>query len=53
MTQVSSSAFKLEKEIQNLIENNLDTLFGLKFVRSEVAIKGFRIDTLGFDSEKT
>ncbi|MBM3456367.1 MAG: hypothetical protein FJX80_14725, partial [Bacteroidetes bacterium] len=51
MTHVSSSAFKLEKEIQNLIENNLDTLFGLKFVRSEVAIKGFRIDTLGFDSE--
>jgi len=51
MTNVSSSAFKLEKEIQNLIENNLDTLFGLKFVRSEVAIKGFRIDTLGFDSE--
>lgn len=43
--------FKLEKDIQNAIENNLDTIFGYKLVKSEFIIKSYRIDTLAFDEE--
>lgn len=48
---VSSKEFKLEKDIQILIENNLVELLNLQFVKSELSIKNFRIDTLGFDKE--
>lgn len=43
--------FKLEKEIQSLAENNLQTILGLEFVKSEFSINKFRIDTLAFDFE--
>ena len=43
--------FKLEREMQKLIEQSLDTLLGLEFVRSEFSISTFRIDTLAFDKE--
>ena len=48
---VSSKDFKLEKDIQTIIEKNLDELFNLQFVKSELSIRNFRIDTLGFDKE--
>lgn len=48
---VSSIPFKLEKEIQVIVENNLSELFELQLVKSELTIKNFRIDTLGFDEE--
>ena len=48
---VSTVPFKLEKEIQDIVENNLKELFGLQFVKSELTIKNFRLDTLGFDEE--
>ena len=48
---ISTKEFKLEKEIQSLIEKNVDTLFNLQFVKSELTIKNFRIDTLCFDKE--
>ncbi|PLK45378.1 hypothetical protein [Emticicia sp. TH156] len=43
--------FKVEKEIQEIIEKNTDTFFRLEFVRSEFPIGEFRIDTLCFDKE--
>lgn len=43
--------FKLEKEIQDLTEQNLEKIFGLEFVRSELTLNNFRIDTLAFDQE--
>lgn len=43
--------FKLEREIQNLFEQNLTLLTGLEFVKSEFTIKGKRIDTLAYDSQ--
>lgn len=49
LNDVLSNDFKLEKDIQSLIENNLDVLFNLQFVKSELKIKSFRFDTLGFD----
>ncbi len=42
--------FKLEKDIQNLTEKNLSTIFDLHFVKSEFSLNNFRIDTLAFDS---
>ncbi|MGE0020829.1 MAG: DUF5655 domain-containing protein [Draconibacterium sp.] len=51
LKSISPDNFKLEKEIQNLIENNLEELFNLQFVQTELTIKNFRVDTLGFDKE--
>lgn len=43
--------FKLEREIQNLFEENLFQITGLEMVKSEFSIKGKRIDTLAYDSQ--
>jgi len=43
--------FKLEREIQNLFEQNLTLLTGLEMVKSEFTIKGKRIDTLAYDTQ--
>lgn len=45
--------FKLEKEIQDLSEQNLESIFGLEFVRSEFSLNNFRLDTLAFDNESS
>jgi len=42
---------KLEKDIQIIIESNLDTFFGLEFISSEFTVAQFRCDTLAFDKE--
>jgi hypothetical protein len=49
--EVEQSSFKLEKDIQNLIEPNVETFFGLKFVKSEFTVDKYRIDTLCFNEE--
>jgi predicted transport protein len=51
LSGVSVIPFKLEKEIQEVIEGNLKEVFNLDFVKSEFRVKNFRIDTLGFDWE--
>lgn len=43
--------FKLERDIQNIFENNLKELMGLQLVKSEFSIKNKRIDTLAFDKQ--
>jgi len=48
---IKEEPFRLEKEIQDLTEHNLKTIFGLEFVKSEFALNSFRIDTLAFDIE--
>lgn len=48
---IKEKPFRLEKEIQDLTENNLKTIFGFEFVKSEFALNNFRIDTLAFDKE--
>jgi len=49
LIQVDRDPFKLEKHIQQLVEENLSTLFDLQFVVSEFKVGEFRIDTLAFD----
>ena len=48
---IKEKPFRLEKEIQEMTEQNLQMIFGLEFVRSEFALNQFRIDTLAFDKE--
>jgi len=48
---IKEKPFKLEKEIQDLTEENLKAILGLDFVKSEFALNNFRIDTLAFDKE--
>lgn len=51
LKSIPSNNFKLEKDIQSLIEKNLGDLFNLEFVKSELTIKSFRIDTLCYDKQ--
>ena len=51
LERVFAKPFKLEKEIQDLIEKNTETLFGLEFVKSEFSVDTFRLDTLCYDEE--
>jgi predicted transport protein len=52
VTEVHSSSFELEKSLQTLIEKNLETMLGVRFLGSEyptgITHRG-RIDTLGID----
>ncbi|NQV89346.1 MAG: hypothetical protein HQ488_03435 [Parcubacteria group bacterium] len=41
----------LEKDLQELTENNIETVFNLKFVATEFQLNNLRIDTLAFDTE--
>ncbi|NMA74703.1 MAG: DUF91 domain-containing protein [Bacteroidales bacterium] len=43
--------FKLEKDIQRIVEANLERILGYRFIKSEFTIKNNRIDTLAFDEE--
>lgn len=51
LESIREKPFKLEKEIQQLVENNIELLLGLEFVSTEFSIQNFRIDTLAFDKE--
>lgn len=55
LSQIKEMPFKLEREIQNLVEKNLGMLLGLEFVKSEFTIsetvQQLRIDTLAFDAK--
>jgi predicted transport protein len=51
LTPISKVNFELEKNIQKITEDNLDTIFGLEFVCSEYQLQNLRIDTLAFDKE--
>ncbi|AZQ59862.1 hypothetical protein EJ994_14040 [Maribacter sp. MJ134] len=51
LKEIKNIPFKLEKDIQKLVENNLSALFGLEFVKSEFQLNGLRVDTLSFDEQ--
>ncbi|MFH0892465.1 MAG: DUF5655 domain-containing protein [Candidatus Falkowbacteria bacterium] len=48
---IKELTIKLERDLQELTEKNLETILGLKFVSSEFSLHNFRIDTLAFDEE--
>ena len=51
INSLKEKPFRLEKEIQQVFENNLSELMDLHLVKSEFSIKNKRIDTLAFDPE--
>lgn len=49
LEELKEVPFLKEVELHKLCEANLESLFGLEFVRREFALNNFRIDTLAFD----
>lgn len=47
--ELPASSVVIEKELQTLIEKNMETFFGIKFLATEYSITGGRIDSLGLD----
>lgn len=46
---VAEEPFVLERDIQNLVEQNIEALLDLQYVKREHVIGAFRIDTLAYD----
>jgi predicted transport protein len=51
LLQVKEKPFKLEREIQNIFESNIQEIMNLQLVKSEFTVKNKRIDTLAFDKQ--
>lgn len=51
LEHIKETSFKFEREIQQLTEQNLQSLLRLNLIRSEFSLNNFRIDTLAFDPE--
>lgn len=47
--QMVSSEVLLEKDLQTLIENNMELFFGVRFLKSEYVITNGRMDSIGID----
>ncbi len=48
---IRETKIDLEKDLQSVTEQNLELVFGLKFISTEFSLHEFRIDTLAFDEE--
>jgi predicted transport protein len=51
LEKIKEVDFKLEKEMQILVEQNLNTLFNLKYLATEFSIERYRFDTVAFNDE--
>ena len=47
--EIISTSVHLEKELQNLIEKNMEIFFNIKFLKSEYIINDGRMDSIGID----
>lgn len=48
---IKEDSFRLEKDIQEITEKNLEWIFGLRFIKSEFSLNNLRIDTLAFNND--
>ena len=51
--ECTSSEVVLEKELQTLIGQNMETFFGVRFLKSEYAITNGRMDSIGIDENNS
>ncbi|MDA3872085.1 MAG: DUF5655 domain-containing protein, partial [Candidatus Marinimicrobia bacterium] len=54
ISKIKPTEFKLEKDLQNLVENNLETFFNCRFIASEFStgsLHSGRIDTLAISED--
>ena len=49
--EIRKIPFEKEKSIQNIIEKSLDEIFGYRFIKSEIKIGNFRLDTIAYNPE--
>lgn len=49
----TSSTVLLEKQLQTMIEQNMETFFGIRFLKSEYAITSGRMDSIGIDENNS
>ena len=47
--EMKAASVLLEKELQTVIENNMQEFFGVTFLASEYVIDGGRMDSIGID----
>lgn len=52
MDEIEEKEFKSEKHLEQIVEGNLDALFGLEFIDTEHIIGQFRIDTIAYNPLK-
>ncbi len=53
LKRIKEKPFRLERDLQSMIEQNLEEVFGLLFIASEFAPSNtLRIDTVAFDTEQ-
>lgn len=51
--ECQSSKVVLEKELQTLIEQNMETFFGVRFLKSEYVVTNGRMDSIGIDENNS
>ena len=51
--ECTSSEVVLEKELQMLIEQNMEIFFGVRFLKSEYAVTNGRMDSIGIDENNS
>ncbi len=51
LVEVNERKIDLEKDLQSLVEGNLENIFGYKYICTEFQLNGLRIDTLAYDQE--
>lgn len=51
LVPIKEMSLSLEKDLQKITENNVETIFEINLVSSEFSLHQFRIDTLAFDKE--
>jgi len=51
LSELKSTTFSTERELQELVEENLYEIFGLKFIKREFGGQGLFIDTTAYDPE--
>ena len=51
LTHIQQVNISKEKDLQNLVEKNIELLFNLKFIATEVALEDLRMDSLAFNEE--
>jgi predicted transport protein len=49
VSPISEKDFALEKEVQTIVERNMQSIFNVEFVTSEFYLSNLRIDSIGFD----
>lgn len=51
LNELKSKTFPTERELQELVDENLNKIFGLEFIKREFGGQGLSIDTIAYDPE--